>query len=81
MLAKPYLVLKALLRSKLAGNKSANTFINNFSGARGSLFGVEVVGHPAEASAQLEAVVAELKAIAAQCPDIEVVKNKVWFVY
>jgi predicted Zn-dependent peptidase len=73
---KPYRVLKSLIGAKLASQQMcATTFLNLHNGAHGGLFGVEAAG--AQAEAQLQAVVAELKAIASQCPDIEGAKQKV----
>lgn len=66
-------MLNSLIATKLASQKQcANTFVQTFAGANGGLFGVE-----AGTAQQLDAVIAELKAIATQAPDIEFAKQKV----
>lgn len=67
------MVLNSLVAAKLASQKQCtSSFVQTFAGATGGLFGVE-----AGTAQQLEAVLAELKSIAAQCPDIEAAKQKV----
>ena len=66
-------MLNALVAAKLASQKQCtSSFVQTFAGATGGLFGVE-----AGTVAQLEAVIAELKSIATQSPDVEFAKQKV----
>lgn len=69
-------MLNALLAAKLSSQKQcASAFLDTFR--HNSLFGVEMAGQASGVAQQLEAVVAELKNIAAQCPSIDAVKQKV----
>lgn len=68
------MVLNSLIAAKLACQKQCtSSFVQTFAGTTGGLFGVE-----ATTAQQLEAVIAELKNIATQCPDIEFAKQKVF---
>lgn len=64
-------MLNALVAAKLAAQKQCSAaFLQSFR--QGGLLGVE-----AGSAQQLEAYVNELKSIAAQCPAIDVLKQKV----
>jgi hypothetical protein len=74
---KPYMVLKALLAAKLASQQvCASAFMTSFAGS-GGMVGVQAAGSAADASSYIATAVAELKAIASKCPDLETVKQKV----
>lgn len=70
--AKPYLVLHRMLADKFS---TGNTFIKNYSS--GGLIGFYTSGDAATAGANVEAVIAEVKAIASGAVDSTAAKNKV----
>ncbi len=70
--SKPFLVLNALLAQKFG---EENVFLNNYS--RGGLSGYYSFGEAAAVSAQLNAVIAEIKVIASGGVDVAIAKTKV----
>jgi len=75
---KPYMVLHALLSAKLRSQQvCASAFLTSFSGSAGGLVGMQSAGSATDAAKYIAIAVAELKAIASKCPDIETLKQKV----
>mmetsp|Transcript_2002 Transcript_2002/g.4143 ORF Transcript_2002/g.4143 Transcript_2002/m.4143 type:complete len:435 (+) Transcript_2002:145-1449(+) len=75
---KPYMVLHALLSAKLRSQQvCASAFLTSFAGSAGGLVGMQSAGSATDAAKYIAIAVAELKAIASKCPDIETLKQKV----